>query len=151
MRVISGAQTGVDRAALDAALALGLPCGGTVPRGRKAEDGGVPALYPVRESGDPSYASRTERNVLDADATLILARGRLSGGTLLTRRLARRHGKPVGVVDLDLPRPVERVLAFLTEARPNTLNVAGPRESSFPGIGARARAVLLEAFARWRP
>ena len=142
MRIISGGQTGVDRAALDAALTLRLPCGGTVPKGRRAEDGAVPDRYPVSECGSRDYSVRTERNVLDADATLILCPGAPAGGTRLTETLARRHGRPVCVVDLDAPEPEARAREFLLGVRPKVLNVAGPRESSFPGVGARARALL---------
>ncbi|MFA6315825.1 MAG: putative molybdenum carrier protein [Elusimicrobiota bacterium] len=148
-RVISGGQTGVDRAALDAALALGIPCGGTVPAGRLAEDGVVPDRYPVTESRSPDYPARTEANVLAGDATLILAlKLPLAGGTLLTRELALRHGKPVAVVLLDATDPAEGIRRFLEKTRPATLNVAGPRESSFPGIGEKARKALMTA---WGP
>ena len=78
-KIISGAQTGADRAALDAALALGLPIGGWVPRGRRAEDGPVPDRYPnLRETDTDDYETRTRWNVQDADATLILSHGPLS-------------------------------------------------------------------------
>lgn len=88
-KLLSGGQTGVDRAALDAALALGIPCGGWCPQGRRAEDGQIPARYPLTETGSPGYRERTYLNVRDSDGTLILARGALSGGTTLTRRVAR--------------------------------------------------------------
>lgn len=149
LKIISGAQTGVDRAALDAALALGLACGGTVPSGRLAEDGRVPERYPVAECASSDYAVRTERNVLDADATLILCRGELSGGTRLTLELARRHVKPFAVVDLRTAGAVARVRSFLEAARPSVLNVAGPRESNAPGIHAEVQRLLMEALAGW--
>ena len=84
LRVISGGQTGVDRAALDAAFELALECGGWVPAGRRAEDGPVDARYPLRETAAGDYETRTRLNVRDSDATLILTRGRPSGGTALT-------------------------------------------------------------------
>lgn len=147
-RVISGGQTGVDRAALDAALALGIPCGGTAPKGMLAEDGRVPDRYPLVEGPSPDYAERTETNVRDADATLILVTTEpLTGGTLLTERLARKHRKPVAVVRLDDPDPAADIRSFLKAVRPRTLNVAGPRESSFPGIGDKAREALLAALS----
>lgn len=147
-RVISGGQTGVDRAALDAALELGIPCGGTVPKGRLAEDGPVPARYPMKESPSPDYPARTEANVQDSDATLILAwAAPLTGGTLRTLEFARRHGKPAAVVSLGEGDPVAEIRAFLSRVKPATLNVAGPRESSCPGIGAKARRALLLALA----
>lgn len=75
LRVISGGQTGVDRAALDVALELGLPCGGWCPAGRRAEDGPIPARYPLTETAGADYVERTRRNVVEADATLVLCHG----------------------------------------------------------------------------
>ncbi len=99
-RVVRGGQTGVDRAALDVAIALGIPHGGWCPRGRRAEDGVIPPRYSVTEHVSGKYAARTEANVTDSDATLILTRGKVSGGTALTRKLALRAGKPLLIVDL---------------------------------------------------
>jgi hypothetical protein len=142
MKIISGGQTGVDRAALDVAIALGVPHGGWCPRGRLAEDGRIADRYLLRETDSSEYAVRTEQNVLDADATLILYRSRLSGGTELTLRLVRQHGRPHLVVDLDAPIPPAEVRQWLQSERVETLNVAGPRESQSPGIGAMAREFL---------
>ncbi len=97
--IVSGGQTGVDRAALDVAVSLGLARGGWCPHGRRAEDGRVPDRYPLAETPSPVSLQRTLWNVRDADATLILAAGRLRGGTLLTFRFARRLGKPCLVRD----------------------------------------------------
>ncbi len=83
-KIISGGQTGVDRAALDVAIELELPCGGWCPRGRLAEDGTVPDRYPLQETRSAEYAERTERNVIDSDGTLIIATRPLTGGTALT-------------------------------------------------------------------
>jgi hypothetical protein len=141
-KVISGGQTGVDRAALDVALRLGLACGGFCPRGRRAEDGPIDERYPLVETPSDDYAERTEWNVRHSDGTLVLARGSLSGGTALTIELARRLGRPCHVVDLARdPDPV-RAARWLAEARIHVLNVAGPRESQRPGIGAEARTFL---------
>src|SRR3990172_5973691 len=133
-KIVSGGQTGVDRAALDAAMALGIPHGGWCPRGRLAEDGTIPSCYDLSETDSSDYAVRTERNVLDSDATLILSRGCPAGGTERTLRLARRHGKPHLVVDLDRPGDLDEIRRWLAEHRPAALNVAGPRESQSPGI-----------------
>jgi hypothetical protein len=144
-RIVSGGQTGVDRGALDAALALGIACGGWCPAGRRAEDGTVPAPYPLTETAEPDYAVRTRLNVRDSDATLILLTGPLEGGTALTRRLAAEAGRPCRVVDLDAPPPASELHAWLGGAAVRVLNVAGPRESQRPGIQERARAYLTAA------
>lgn len=149
MKVVSGGQTGVDRAALDSALAAGLPVGGFVPKGRLAEDGAVPAQYPLEECDSADYAVRTELNVRHSDATVILTRGGLSGGSLLTSAFCRKHKKPVLVLDLDAAdpqAPLLRFRAFLKDERPAVLNVAGPRESRAPGIYQAARKFLEMAF-----
>lgn len=147
MQIISGGQTGVDRAALDAARACGLPCGGWCPRGRRAEDGSIPADYPLCETPSVEYAVRTEWNVRDSDATLILTAGPLSGGTALTRAVADRLGKPCLIVDLDDPPPVRTIAERLRTPTIPVLNIAGPRESTVPGVYARARQFLEELFA----
>jgi len=144
LEVVSGGQAGVDRAALDTALDLGLDCGGWCPRGRRAEDGPLSARYPVRETPSDGYPQRTEWNVRDSDATLILHRGRLRGGTALTMRLARRLGRPTLAVDLSTATPAGAVREWLARERVRRLNVAGPRESEQPGIHAQAAAFLRE-------
>jgi hypothetical protein len=149
VRIISGGQTGVDRAALDVAVELGIPCGGWCPRGRKAEDGRIPDRYPLTETESDRYTERTRRNVKESEATLILTRGPMTGGTGLTFVAARFHHKPVYVVDLSqVARREQFVIGarmFLGMFRPETLNVAGPRESKCPGIYEQARSFLLEA------
>jgi hypothetical protein len=143
-RVISGGQTGVDRAALDVALELGVPCGGWCPRGRRAEDGVIPEKYPLQETSTKEYPQRTERNVCDADGTLILTHGQPDRGTALTAKLANRHRKPLYVVDLEQPAADEaaKVREWLQQQHIAVLNVAGPRESSAEGIHAQASAFL---------
>jgi putative molybdenum carrier protein len=144
---VSGGQTGVDRAALDVAIAAGVPHGGWCPRGRRAEDGVVPARYALREHASDEYAARTEANVVDSDGTLVLARGAVAGGTALTKRLADAHGKPCLVVDLDAaPDPVT-VRRWIDAHAIEVLNVAGPRESQRPGICAAAAAFLRAVLA----
>ena len=145
--MVSGGQTGVDRAALDVAIALGLEHGGWCPRGRRAEDGTIPARYALSEHASADYAARTEANVVDSDATLILHRGELSGGTALTRDLARREDKPLLLVDLAASPDPADVRRWIDEHDVRVLNVAGPRESHRPGIGAEARAFLHKALA----
>jgi hypothetical protein len=146
LRIVSGGQTGVDRAALDAALASGLACGGWCPRGRKAEDGPIDPAYPLRETPSEDYAQRTEWNVRDSDGTLVLVRGRPSGGTAFTIDVARKLERPLLVVDLrDDPGPAA-ARGWIESEGVAVLNVAGPRESQQPGIGAEARAFLERLF-----
>jgi hypothetical protein len=137
LRIHSGGQTGVDRAALDAALAEGVAIGGWCPRGRRAEDGPIPDRYPLRETPTAAYAERTAWNVRDADATLVLTRGAPTGGTATTIDVARELGKPLRIVDLEAD-DVEPVAAWVRAHGIEVLNVAGPRESTAPGIHAEA-------------
>ncbi len=141
-RIVSGGQTGVDRAALDVAIARGIPHGGWCPRGRRAEDGRIPDRYALREHASPEYAQRTEQNVVDSDGTLVLTIGSPRDGTALTVRLAERHARPHLVVDLDDPPPPATVAAWIAAHALGVLNVAGPRESTQPGIGRKAMAYL---------
>lgn len=149
-RIVSGGQTGVDRAALDVALALGIACGGWVPRGRRAEDGALDDRYPMRETANPGYAERTQRNVRDSDATLILTRGPATGGTALTIAAARRLRRPLFVVNLDGAPAPAAVAAWLSETGVRVVNVAGPRESTSPGVYEQAKAFLFSIFDRPR-
>ncbi|MCH8043271.1 MAG: putative molybdenum carrier protein [Planctomycetes bacterium] len=150
-KIVSGGQSGVDRGALDAAIAAGFPHGGWCPRGRLAEDGPIDRRYQLTETESAQYAVRTERNVLDSDATLILSAGVLSGGTLLTQQLAQQHDKPLLVVDLtvklDGPLDVQEARQFVSIHDVCVLNVAGPRESGSPGISARAAQFVTRLLA----
>ena len=141
-RILSGGQTGVDRAALDAAMGAGVPCGGWCPRGRKAEDGVIPARYPLTETPTDAYEQRTRWNVRDSDGTLILTEGVLGGGTALAAEVARHLGRPLLVVDLNLRPSRQEVGEWLRSQRIAVVNIAGPRESQAPGIHARAREFL---------
>lgn len=150
-RIVSGGQTGVDRAALDAALALGLPCEGWCPRGRRAEDGPLDERYPLRETPSVDYTQRTEWNVRDSDGTLVLTRGRARGGTALTLALARRLGRPCLVLDLGVDPDPDALRGWVEAEGIAILNVAGPRESQQPGIQDDARAFLESALLRRPP
>jgi len=146
-RIVSGGQTGVDRAALDAAIALELKHGGWCPRGRLAEDGRIPKRYRLNETESAEYPVRTKQNVIDSDGTLILYCKRLVGGTELTRRLARNHNRPCCLVDLVKSPDVRRVRQWLADHGIEVLNVAGPRESSSPGINSEAYDFLCSALS----
>jgi hypothetical protein len=146
-KIISGGQTGADRAALDAAIACGVPHGGWCPTGRVAEDGPIPACYRLQETETESYAERTEANVLAADATLIFSHGPLveGSGTLLTQELAELHGKPCLHCDLQAEsEPFARIQKWLCGLSPAVvLNVAGPRASGDPEIYAAVYAIMV--------
>jgi hypothetical protein len=150
LRVISGGQSGVDRAALDVALALDIAVGGWCPRGRGAEDGVIPDRYPLQETPSRDPAQRTEWNVREGDATLVLYRGVCAGGTRLTIELARRLGRPLLARDLSLPVDPLEVAHWLRVNRVRTLNCAGPRESESPGIAGSAQELLEPILAAWR-
>jgi hypothetical protein len=151
VRVISGGQTGVDRAALDVARALAIPCGGWCPRGRRAEDGPIPESYPLRETPSAAYPERTAWNVRDSDGTLVITRGRPRGGTALTVSLARRAGKPVMVANLEGGASASEIRKFILSNEIRVLNVAGPRESEAPGIHDEAAALLREVLSKNDP
>jgi hypothetical protein len=146
-RIMSGGQTGVDRAALDVALELGIPCGGWCPQGRRAEDGPIDGRYPLTETPWWGYPQRTEWNVRDSDGTLILTRGEPDRGTALTAELAAAMNKPYLVMDLEDRPDVAAVRAWLETQGIRVLNVAGPRESSQPGIQAEAVRFLREVLS----
>lgn len=145
-RVVSGAQTGVDRAALDVALELDIECSGWVPRGRLDERGRIPERYPnLRETATADWEERTEANVRDSDGTLILSRGRLTDGSRYTADVAGRLGRPclhLDLAELSEAEAVRRARAWNDAERLGVLNVAGPRASKDPGLYDVATAVL---------
>ena len=146
-RLVSGAQTGADRAALDFAISHGIPHGGWCPKGRRAEDGRIPPRYDLIETPSKDYAQRTRWNVRDSDATLIISRSAtLTGGSEYTRRCADELEQPCLHVHPGNDDP-ETIKAFLERHKVKTLNIAGPRESTEPGITGYATAVLERLFA----
>ena len=141
-KIISGGQTGVDRAALDFAIQNKIPHGGFCPKGRLAEDGPIPDQYQLIELESEDYRDRTEKNVIESDGTLIIYSEKLRGGTKLTATFAKDHSKPVFKIKLDQKNRVPEVINWIRENQIQILNVAGPRESSHNGIAKNARKRL---------
>lgn len=146
-KLVSGGQSGVDRGALDAALAAGFPCGGWCPPGRAAEDGVIPARYPMTEMPSGSYRERTRQNVLDSDATLVIYFEELQGGTEQTVLDCIKHEKPYKLIDateIAPARAAELTVQFIARHGAAVLNVAGPRASNAP----EGHRYTAEAIAR---
>jgi len=144
-KIISGGQTGADRAALDVAIELGIPHGGYLPKGRKTEAGRLPAKYDLKEMPTDSYPKRTEQNVIDSDATLIISHGALTGGSDYTRQVAQKHGKPWIHVDASrtsIDSAVQLVRAWINGSEVKVLNVAGPRASKDPKIYGTTKRLI---------
>ena len=146
-KIISGGQTGVDRAALDTAHELGLESGGWCPAGRHADDGPIDARYPLEETHNMDHTVRTGYNVRESDGTIMLHRGALQGGTAYAVEMARRLGKPVMAIDLDAPPDDRALIAWIRENRIETLHIGGQREASSPGIYELARSYLQRILA----
>lgn len=144
-KIISGGQTGADRAALDVALKFGIFHGGWIPKGRKAEDGLLPEIYRLKEMPTDSYPARTEQNVIDSDGTLIIARGHLTGGSDYTRQMTLKHKKQLLGIDLNLTGHFDAaslIVSWIKLQRVQVLNVAGPRKSEDPQIYSDVITIL---------
>jgi len=113
-KIISGGQTGADRAALDIALKFNIPHGGWIPKGRIAEDGPLPDKYQLQEMPTTSYPARTEQNVIDSDATLIFSRGKTTGGTEFTRKMVLKHKRQLVHIDLNLKTSYDAAFRILS-------------------------------------
>jgi hypothetical protein len=145
-KIVSGGQTGADRAALDWAIGNGIPHGGWCPKGRLAEDGPIPAHYNLIESPSSNYLQRTEWNVRDTDGTVVFSVApALTGGSKRTVEFAEKHKKPVIHVSSKTEQPAEKLLEFVTTNRIRVLNVAGSRASKEPGVGDVVKKVLATA------
>jgi hypothetical protein len=147
--IVSGGQTGADRAALDWAIAHEIPHGGWCPRGRRAEDGRIPDRYHLHPTQGTQYAQRTAWNARDSDGTVIFTiDSHLRGGSKRAVEFAREYRKPW--LHLSRTMPVEacaeRLCEFLLDRQISVLNVAGSRASTEPEIGEFVRAVLDAAW-----
>ena len=148
-KIISGGQTGVDQAALDAAINLAVAHGGWIPKGRITESGPLPEKYNLKETRSSSYAERTEKNVQDADGTLIISRGLLTGGSEYTREMAIKHERPWLHIDLSQMAAFQAAIAinqWILQNEIKILNVAGPRASKDPTVYKDAFNILESAY-----
>jgi Circularly permutated YpsA SLOG family len=148
-RIISGGQTGVDRAVLDTAIEIGIPHGGWVPHGRWAEDGRIGEQYHVKETPSEDVNQRTEWNVRDSDATLIISQGVLTGGSEFTQKMAQKYQKPWLYIDLavaSVPEATTQIQQWLAQGQFNTLNIAGPRHSEDAEIYLKTSMLLRLVF-----
>jgi hypothetical protein len=153
-RIISGGQTGVDRAALDFAVKARMECGGWIPKGRLAEDGVIPISYAnLRETDSDDPQERTERNVRDSDGTMVITRGTPTGGSAFTLQIARHFEKPVLHINLEresVDRASLRIGEWIQEVRPAILNIAGPRDSEDRKIYELTQTLLDRTFGLLR-
>jgi len=150
LKIISGGQTGVDRAALDVALANGILCGGWCPTGRLDEFGKIPERYPVRELEDGDFSERTLQNVKDSDGTVVIYPGELRGGTEQTVSFCLELDRPHELIDasrLATQNAAKLIADFVHKNKIAILNIAGPRQSEWPeGYAYASRA--LHAFLK---
>jgi len=148
-KIISGGQTGVDQAALDAAIKLAVAHGGWIPKGRTTESGPLPEKYKLKETRSSSYADRTAKNVQGADGTLIIARGLLTGGTEYTREMAIKHKRPWLHIDLSQMAAFQAAITinqWILQNEIEILNVAGPRASKDPAVYQEALNIIESAY-----
>jgi hypothetical protein len=145
LKIISGGQTGVDRAALDLALEHGIKCGGWCPAGRVDEFGKIPDKYPVHELPAGGFTERTLQNVKDSDGTVVIYPGELRGGTEQTVRFCVELGQPYQLIDASKVAARDAATSIADFVRENSigvLNVAGPRQSEWPeGYGYTSRVL----------
>jgi hypothetical protein len=154
-KIITGGQTGADRAGMDAAIDLGIDYGGSIPAGRRTEAGALSRKYnKMKELKSRHYQARTEKNVLDADATLIFTFNKIGSGSALTKKIADKHYKPCLHINLSKQQDDEAiriVSEWLDAVRPHTLNIAGSRESAAEGIYSRVYSLLIRVLKDTEP
>ncbi|BBM83492.1 putative molybdenum carrier protein [Candidatus Uabimicrobium amorphum] len=147
-KIISGGQTGADRGGLDAAIKLNIDHGGWCPKGRRAEDGSISSRYHLKETAGRDYRIRTEKNVVDADLTLVFTPGKATGGSLQTIQYARKHNKNCYHFDILCPKSENmHLLHSLLVNFDGILNIAGSRESKFAGIRVYVENILCKVIA----
>lgn len=150
-KIVSGGQTGVDRAALDFALSAGIPCDGWCPAGRISEDGTIPLRYPLTETGTSGYPERTRKNITHSDGTLILTlHHKMDRGTVLTRKLCEMEARPCLIIEMtdDIYLARKNISEWMLRHSIVTLNIAGCRESFCPGIRSCTERFLRDIFIR---
>lgn len=140
--IVSGGQTGVDRAALDVAIALSIPHSGWCPKNRKAEDGSIPSKYKLNETASESYEERTEQNVIDSDGTLIIVKDAPIGGTLYTIEKAENHKKPY-LISQSGQDDTQKITDWIVKNNILKLNIAGPRASQTENIYNIAYEIVM--------
>ena len=148
-KIISGGQTGVEQAALDAAIQWNIDYGGWIPKGRKTETGQLPNKYKMKEMPTTNYSIGIEKNVDDSDGTLIISRGNLTGGSKFAEEIALRYKKPCLHIDLDKIEAfsaAQKISNWISDSSIDILNVTGPRSSENPGIYQSALNLLLTVF-----
>jgi len=146
IKIISGGQTGVDRAALDFALNKSIDCGGFCPKGRKAEDGKISKKYPLIETESDSYDERTRRNIENSDGTIIIYTNKIDAGTEVAFNLCNQIGKPVILVKSDDEETIRIIQTWMEINKIKSLNIAGPRESNEPGVYQFTKDLLTNLF-----
>ena len=150
-KIISGGQTGADRAALDVAIKLGISHGGWIPKGRLTENGMLNDKYHLKEMDTANYNKRTEQNVIDSDGTLIISHGKLTGGSDYTLDMVLRHGRQLLHIDLNKIESIQaarQIRSWFEEHEIEVLNIAGPRASKDSAIYQATVDILETAFCQ---
>lgn len=144
MKIISGGQSGVDRAALDFCLENNIPSGGWCPKGRIAEDGSIADFYPLKETRTANYEERTRLNIIDSDASLVLYDSKMDKGTLYSLATIKIFDKPYLQIDFSVENELVSISNWLEDNKISTINIVGPRESENPGIYFMVKSFLKE-------
>lgn len=148
--IVSGGQTGSDQAAWDAAIFTGIAQDGWVPKGSYSEAGKINSVtYKFKETASSGYLERTALNVKESDATLLFSYGKPTGGTLRTIEYCTEYNKPFLYIDLKKYKTIKPIIKWLKEVKPTVLNIAGSRESKFPGIYKVTRLIIIDVLMEY--